>query len=86
MNLSSYIEDRDRREALQKTLNCSSAYLTQIAKSWRGKRVSPEQAIKIERATGGAVRVDELRPDVVWQRDPATGEVIGYLVEVSRAA
>lgn len=40
----------------------------------------------IERATGGAVRVDELRQDVVWQRDPATGEVIGYLVEVSRAA
>ena len=40
----------------------------------------------IETATHGAVRVDELRPDVVWQRDPKTGAVTGYLVEVSRAA
>lgn len=86
MNLSQYIEDKARRDALCRSLDCSSGYLTQIAKSWRGKRVSCDQAVKIESATGGAVRVDELRPDVVWKRDPVTNEVIGYLVEVSRAA
>ena len=35
----------------------------------------------IERATKGAIRADELRPDVVWQRD-AEGRVTGYLVEL----
>jgi DNA-binding transcriptional regulator YdaS (Cro superfamily) len=35
----------------------------------------------IEAATGGAVRADDLRPDVEWRRDNM-GQITGYTVRV----
>lgn len=39
----------------------------------------------IESATDGAVRAEELRPDVEWQRDPVTQRITGYVVPVKAA-
>lgn len=64
MDLSTYIADPSRRDALVKTTQANPQYLWQVANSWRGKRASPELAIAIERATKGAVTRSELRPDI----------------------
>lgn len=44
----------------------------------------PERCVEIERATG--VRCDELRTDLHWDRDDATGAVTGYRVRFPTAA
>lgn len=43
-----------------------------------------ERCIQIERATGGEIRAESLRDDVIWQRKG--GEIVGYTVEVEPAA
>jgi len=49
----------------------------------KGKRPLPlDRCPLIERATSGAVRCEELRPDVEWQRD-AGDRVVGYQVRLS---
>lgn len=64
MNLRDYISDTARRTALARSIDTSTAYLWQMANSWRGRRVAAERCIAIERATDGAVTRYELRPDV----------------------
>lgn len=48
----------------------------------RTGRVPAAHAIAIETATVGAVRCEDLRPDVTWQRDDA-GNVTGYVVPIA---
>ena len=38
--------------------------------AWRTRGIPPDRCPDIERATKGAVTVEQLRPDVVWQRVP----------------
>lgn len=38
----------------------------QVVSNWRSRRVPAERCPDIEQATGGAVRCEELRPDVAW--------------------
>lgn len=49
-------------------------------------RLPEEHCAAIEAATGGQVRCEDLRPDLRWQRDPATGAVLGYFVNVTASA
>lgn len=70
MNLEAYIADPERKAALVADLRMSPIYLWQLATSWQGRRPSPELSARIERATGGAVRCEELRPDIPWTRGP----------------
>ena len=85
MDLLTYVTDLGRRRLLSAELGCSSAYLWQLAKRWRGRKPSEEFAIEIERATrrlgSDVVSVASLRPDVEWQLD-GEGVVIGYLVRL----
>lgn len=53
----------------------------QAVQKWESAGVPIDRCPAIERATGGQVRCEDLRPDVIWQRE--AGEVIGYLVRVS---
>lgn len=44
---------------------------------WKRRKVIPEDCCEpIEAVTDGAVRVEELRPDLRWRRD-ASGRVVG---------
>lgn len=36
----------------------------------------------IEALVAGARRVEELRPDILWKRDPSSGQVIGRVVPI----
>lgn len=48
----------------------------------RGVRPVPARhCIAIEDCTGGAVKVEAIRPDLIWQRDE-TGKPIGATVQV----
>ena len=38
----------------------------QVVWNWKTRRVPAERCPAIEQATGGAVRCEELRPDVAW--------------------
>ena len=38
----------------------------QVVSNWRSRKVPAERCPAIERATKGAVRCEELRPDVDW--------------------
>lgn len=80
MDLLTYIADMPRRQALATALNTSPDYLWQMATGWRKKKVSPEMAIAIERATNRAVRCADMRPDLDWTYR-ADGS-IGYTVMV----
>jgi DNA-binding transcriptional regulator YdaS (Cro superfamily) len=82
MTLTEYIADPARRAALASGTSSSPDYLWQIATGWKGKRSSPALAIRIETATGGVIRCDDLRPDVHWNRDSA-GHVLGYQVRLA---
>lgn len=66
MNLGDYFRQGDSltQTALAKRLGVSQGLVSQ----WVAGRtaVSAERAIEIERATSGAVRCEELRPDVDW--------------------
>jgi DNA-binding transcriptional regulator YdaS (Cro superfamily) len=64
MTLLDYMQDKDRRAALITALGTSYKTLWQVGARWRGRRCSPERAMDIERATGGAVTRASLRPDL----------------------
>lgn len=66
MDLQTYISDRERKASLAKALATSPMYLWQLATRWKGRKPSPEFAMKIEAATDGVVTRQELRPDI-WQ-------------------
>lgn len=52
--------------------------------NWKSRGDIPaDQCPTIETATAGAVRCEELRPDVTWQRD-TSGAVTGYVVPVQQ--
>lgn len=85
MALIEYIADPARRTALASNTSSSPDYLWQIATGWNGKRAGHDLAMRIEAATDGAVRCDDLRPDVLWNRDD-TGRVIGYQVRIAPPA
>ena len=42
----------------------------QVVSNWRARGVPAAQCPLIEKATGGAVTCDELRPDLSWGRLP----------------
>lgn len=52
---------------------------------WRRRGIPLARLPDIERASNGAVRCDDLRPDVEWLRDRA-GEVTGYRVHLAAPA
>jgi len=72
MNLNDYLLETGRRQAdLARAVKATS---TDVSLWARGKRPVPaERCPDIERATGGAVRCEDLRPDVDWGvvRQPA---------------
>lgn len=49
---------------------------------WHRNGVPEDKCAAIEAATAGAVRCEDLRPDVEWTRD-AGGRVTGYHVRVA---
>jgi len=55
---------KDEREQLAHQVGTSAAYLWQIA--YKQRRCNESMAIEIEKASKGAVRVEDLRPDVDW--------------------
>lgn len=63
MKLLDYIKIHGRGD-LAANIDTSPAYLSQLAHGYR--RPSAELAITIERFTKGAVRCEDLRPDVDW--------------------
>lgn len=65
MDLDAFLTSRGHGAAadLARQLGVSEA----LVSFWRaGRQVPAGRAIEIERATGGAVRVEELRPDIDW--------------------
>lgn len=68
MDLKEFISVPDRKRRLAEATSKSEGYLWQIATAWRGKRVSAELALQIERATAEigpeAVPKEGLRPDI----------------------
>ena len=70
MTLVEYIRKHGRAK-LARALKTSEAYISQLAHGHR--RVTEGKAMLIERATRGAVRCEDLRPDVDWSvlRRPA---------------
>lgn len=81
MTLIDYISDPLARRTLARQLGTSPDYLWQMATGWRGRRVPLERCPDIESATAGAVRCEDLRLDVIWERD-AGGRVTGYRVRL----
>ncbi len=53
-----------RREAFAKRVGVSAGYLKLVAQGER--QVGESVAIEVEKASAGAVTVEELRPDVDW--------------------
>ncbi|MDP9893214.1 DNA-binding transcriptional regulator YdaS (Cro superfamily) [Variovorax boronicumulans] len=65
MKLSEYVDGaRGRQTALAIALGCQSQLVWQWSRNVR--RVPAEKCPAIERATSGAVRCEDLRPDVAW--------------------
>lgn len=77
MDLTEYLKRRGAGVELAKHLGVRSVMLSQ----WRYgiKQVPAERCIEIERATAGAVRCEDLRPDIDWGylRTSATDKPIG---------
>ena len=63
MNLSKYLENKSASD-LAASVGISNAYLSQIKNGVR--KASPQICISIERETKGAIRCEDLRPDVDW--------------------
>ena len=63
MTLLEYIRQHGRRDLAQ-AIGSSEAYISQLAHGHR--RAGAELAMLIEQATAGAVRCEDLRPDVPW--------------------
>jgi DNA-binding transcriptional regulator YdaS (Cro superfamily) len=65
MNLLEYVNlARGRRSALARSIGTPAILVTQWASGQR--QVPAERCPAIERATNGAVRCEDLRPDVDW--------------------
>ena len=66
MNLDTYLEQGGKGAAasLAKQIGAVPVLVSQWRKGTR--KVPAERCPDIERATGGAVRCEELRPDVDW--------------------
>lgn len=65
MELISYIKaDRGNATKLADSLGIQLSYLSQLASGYR--TVTPFRALLIEQFTNGAVRCEDLRPDVNW--------------------
>lgn len=66
MDLREYLKTigKSRWAAFAKSCGTSSGYLEQVAGGHR--RAGPELAVSIERESKGAVRCEDLRPDVDW--------------------
>jgi DNA-binding transcriptional regulator YdaS (Cro superfamily) len=65
MNLSEYIStSKETVASLSRKLNTNQVLVSQ----WKNctRRVPAERCPSIERATGGLVRCEDLRPDVDW--------------------
>lgn len=64
MNIKTYLSERGASRRLAGVLRLSQA----IVSEWKTgrKKVPAERCPAIERATGGAVTCEELRPDVDW--------------------
>jgi DNA-binding transcriptional regulator YdaS (Cro superfamily) len=64
MDLKHYLEPRGRVNDLAALIGAPSALVSQ----WKTgvRKVPAERCPAIERATGGAVRCEDLRPDVDW--------------------
>ena len=64
MELETYLQQRGMVNALAEKLSVPPALLSQ----WKAgaRKVPAERCIEIERATGGAVRCEDLRPDIDW--------------------
>lgn len=81
MNLRDYLRSLpgdDAREAFAAASGTTLNYLKLIAynRSGKGKRAGAALAVRIDRASGGMVPVEVLRPDVDW----------AYLREMRRAS
>ncbi len=61
MDIKTYLSRRSRRE-LADALGVTPPLISQWLSGHR--RISPETALRIERATNGAVTREELRPDI----------------------
>lgn len=64
MDLKSYLEQRGAGRRLAESLTISPVIISQ----WKtgARQISADRCIDIERATAGAVRCEDLRPDVDW--------------------
>ena len=64
MDLKTYLEQRGEAMSLARTIGVSAVVIS----LWKtgARQVPAERCPVIERATGGAVRCEELRPDVDW--------------------
>ena len=64
MNLSKYLGKQNQRQSLQLLLASLTHTFRQIKSGVR--KASSQVCINIERETAGAVRCEDLRPDVDW--------------------
>lgn len=64
MDLKTYLNQRRSAQQLATMLAISPVIISQ----WKtgSRRIPAERCIEIERATAGAVRCEELRPDIDW--------------------
>ena len=72
MDLKTYLSTSERGTAKQlaAAMGISTSYLSQLAHGVKGQevRISIQRCVVIEDLTGGAVRCEELRPDVDWDK------------------
>lgn len=64
MNLNEYLSKPGRAADLSRSIGVSAVLVSQ----WKtmSRPIPAERCPEIEKATGGAVRCEELRPDVDW--------------------
>jgi len=65
MKLSDYFSERGNQSRLSKAAGIPAPMLSQWASGER--QIPAERCPAIERATNGAVRCEDLRPDVAWE-------------------
>lgn len=66
MKLLDYIKGLDK-EGFQAFASACGTTVGQLRQVAYGRRASAELAIAIDRASGGAVLCEELRPDIDWE-------------------
>ncbi|PJK00817.1 transcriptional regulator [Lysobacteraceae bacterium NML91-0213] len=80
MNLTDYLkQERGRGAALARVLSVTPVTVSQWSSGDR--QVPAERCPAIERATGGQVRCEELRPDVDWKYLRASAVESNSMVE-----